>query len=483
MCHLRKSLLVLAAFMVLLSQGCASKPSKSVPSQSIELPSATQPEIAPSQGSVAPPTTSQGFDATAVPVEANQQVAQTVNAVAGGEISLTTSSGDLIQLFLPPFALPENTEVSLIAHSNPLDSPFKQNFFPGISILPDGLSLRLPATLTLTPASHMYAPGERIFYLKSSEMAIPLWQSEQGGTSLSGKVNHFSDYIGGSPTGDEARSQAAASSSLGGNLPDGMDDSLEGNQAMSEWGDTLNDMGLDADGQSLLDQANQRLAENIACLLDPTCYPQPEDPCGDYQRIVMMAYQQAVLQGFDAESQAMQSLYSLLENVLNKCTNRYTLQYSHNLSYNQGSIQQEIITTGEVVFYAPMYGVGELGEPLTMEGSGTIDVTITGQITSDDETCPLSGSGTTNVSISGELQADEMGNPWIVLQVDEQWYTSGELTVSCPDDDPQTGPIPGLPNQTVELRFPYEDGAQITKSNVGGLEGEYIWTLRILHSW
>jgi hypothetical protein len=466
MFRLWKSRLISIVILVLLSQACTH----------------AQQTTAPTQAVVNLPTVTLKLEPTPVNSKVDNQTVEMINSIIGGEIALSTSNGDNIKLYIPPFALSENTEISLIAYSTPFDNPFRENFFPGIKIEPDGLSLRLPATLTITPSSHKFSPGERIFYLKNPGLAIPLWQSQLTSTNITGKISHFSEYIGGSPGSEEAQSQATAASELGGDFPVGWNDSLEGNQAMSEWGNGLNDMGLGDQGSGLLDDASDLLTQYMECMVDPSCLPEPEDPCGEYQTEIMLYYQQAILLGFDSESALMQSFSNLVQKVLNQCTNRYTLVFNHNLSINQMGIQQNNLVTGEVIFTAPIYGAGDIG-PITMEGSGTVEVIISGQADKGDEVCVFSGSGTNAVKITGELVADEMGTPSISLEVNEQWYTSGNLTLTCPDDDPQSAPLPALPNQKITLEFPYHDGAQITEPNIGGLEGEYNWTLHILHSW
>jgi hypothetical protein len=172
-----------------------------------------------------------------------------------------------------------------------------------------------------------------------------------------------------------------------------------------------------------------------------------------------------------------------LEEVLNQCTNRYTLEYAHNLKVNQMGLEQDMMVTGQVTFIAPVYGVFELGEPLKLEGTGSVSVSISGQATVDDETCSLSGSGTHDVSIGGQIEADEMGNPWMALDVSETWFTTGSMTITCPDGYSQTVPIPAAGSQTYPLRFQYEDGAKSMAPNLGGITGEYVWILHILHTW
>jgi hypothetical protein len=218
--------------------------------------------------------------------------------------------------------------------------------------------------------------------------------------------------------------------------------------------------------------------------MDPNCNTVPLDPCGEYQQMLMQMFQQATLLAFDPESAAMDFLYTELERVLNECTNRYALEYNHTLRVNQGGLEQEIRVTGRVIFSAPMYGVFEMGEPLKMEGSGPVKVSISGQIQADDETCTLEGSAANHVTIHGQLEADEVGLPWMALQVSENWYTSGSMTINCPEDDySKNVPLPAMPGQEFPLRFQYEDGAKSMAPNLGGMQGEYIWILHILHSW
>ena len=418
-----------------------------------------------------------------VTVEESSRTTKTVNAITGGEITLSTPGGEVVQLFIPPFALSENTEISLAALSKPLDSPFRENFFPGMIIEPEDLILRLPATLTLTLPNHQIAAGERIFYLKSPGLAIPLWQSQVAGRSLTGKISHFSGYIGGSPNAEEARSQVAASGELGGDFPGGWEDSLEGNQSLSEWGNGLNELGLGDDASQAINQARERLQKDLECLMDLNCSTPPLDPCGDYQQMLMQYYQQAMLLALDPESPMVQFLYDELQRVLNECTNRYALEYAHKLKVNQGDFEQEISVTGRVIFNAPIYGVFESGEPLKMEGSGPVQVSISGQMIVGDETCTLEGSGSNDVTLTGQLEADEMGYPWIALEVGERWYTSGSMTFTCPDGRSQTVPLPSMADQQFPLRFQYEDGAKSMAPNLGGMQGEYIWILHILHTW
>ena len=475
MWHLRKLRFIFVCLLALMSASCAGGQADGTPTLAESLVQPTEQELVP--------TVEQELSPGDAPMGESSRISQSVNAITGGEISLSTPNGDTVQLLIPPFALAENTDITLIALAQQLQSPFQENFFPGIAIEPDGLSLRLPATLMLSLAKHDWAPGERIFYLKNPKLAIPLWQSQQDGSSMTGKISHFSDYIGGSPSAEEAQAQAAAAGTLGGDLPSGWKDSLEGNQALNEWGNGLNEMGMGDDGSGVINQARERLMRDIECVLDLNCSSYPLDPCGDYQQMLMQYFEQATQLALDPESQLMKDLYDLLEKVLNECTNRYRLEYAHHLTVSQGGLEQDMQVTGTVLFTAPMYGKAGAVEPLQMEGSGTVSVTISGQMTGEDETCTLDGSGTNDVTITGQLEADEVGYPWMALDVSETWYTTGSMTFTCPSGVTRSVPLPGGESHTFPLRFQYEDGAKSMAPNVGGMQGEYVWILHIDHTW
>ena len=475
MWYFRKLRFIFASLLILMSVSCARGQTDGAPTLAESLGQTSEGELVSS-------TEEKGATEVAT-IEESSRISQSVNAITGGEISLTTPEGDSIQLLIAPFALAKNADITLIAYSQQDQSPFQENFFPGIAIEPDGLSLRLPATLKLSMADHELSPGERIFYLKNPGLAIPLWQLQQDGSSLTGKISHFSEYIGGSPNPEEAQAQAAAAGELGGDFPSEWKDSLEANQAMSEWGNGMNDMGMGDDGSGVINEARERLIDDLECLMDPNCSTPPLDPCGDYQQMLMKYYQQAVLLAIDPESELMQYIYDLLEKVLNECTNRYTLEYAHHLKVNQEGVEQDMQVTGKVRFIAPMYGVFENGEPLKMEGSGSVDVSMSGKMIVDDETCTMDGSGVNSVTINGQLEADDVGNPWMALDVTETWYTSGSMTFTCPDGETKSVPLPSGGGETYPLRFQYEDGAKSMAPNLGGMQGEYVWILHIEHSW
>jgi len=416
---------------------------------------------------------------------AGASITKSINAILGGQIELLTPQGDQLILTIPPFALPQSTEITLTSLDSPPSNPITNTFFSGVAIHPDQLKLRLPATLALITAKPPSGSVPMLFYLKEPELVLPLAAQSHSvsGDKLSGHLLHFSTYTGGCPSSEEAASQA--SQAAGSQTPafgDWQSD-FETIQALTEWSSTLHSQGMSDQAQQTLDQASQRLRKEIACLFDLECTVLPLDPCGDYQQQLMQNFEQANLLAFDPQDPLMTQLYDELQRVLNECTNRYTLEYNHSLFVNQSGLDQKIMVTGKVNFTAPIYGVFELGEPLKLQGNGSVDVKITGTMTTDAEACTLFGSGKNDVVISGEFEADEMGEPWLAITVTENWYTQGSMTVTCPNGVSQEIPLPGTGQQSYPLRFQYIDGAKSMAPNLGGMQGSYNWILHILHSW
>lgn len=421
---------------------------------------------------------------TSLPV-AGANITKTINAVLGGQIELLTPQGDQLILTIPPFALSQSTEITLTSLDSPPSNPISNSFFSGVAIHPDQLKLRLPATLALTTAKSPSGSVPMLFYIKEPDLVLPLAaQSHSGsGDTLSGRLLHFSTYTGGSPSSKEAASQANQAAE---SQPPGFGDwqsDFETIQALTEWSSTLQSQGMSDQAQQTFDQASQRLRKEIACLFDLECTVLPLDPCGDYQQQLIQYFEQANLLAFDPQVPLMTQLYDELQRVLNECTNRYTLEYNHSLFVNQSGLDQKIMVTGKVIFTAPIYGVFELGEPLKLQGNGSVDVEITGTMTTDAEACTLSGSGNNDVVISGEFEADEVGEPWLAITVTENWYTQGSMTVTCPNGVSQEIPLPGAGQHSYPLRFQYIDGAKSMAPNLGGMQGSYNWILHILHSW
>ena len=141
----------------------------------------------------------------------------------GGVLRTWNERGDGIELTVPAGALTEDVEISLRPLSEPPTDAIAAHVFPGVELLPDGLSLLVPATLRVTPAVPVADPNMVLLYhVWSEDFVVPLdWPSagenegdndDEGGgedeEGIAGYLDHFSTYGGGHPTQGEAQAQA-----------------------------------------------------------------------------------------------------------------------------------------------------------------------------------------------------------------------------------------------------------------------------------
>jgi len=91
------------------------------------------------------------FDAVAT---VNQKIGP-----AGGIIAVVDSSGVAYELSIPPNALEQETDISLIPLSDLSQWPLDGEMLGAVGIEPEGLILNEPATLTITPPSAIAADG------------------------------------------------------------------------------------------------------------------------------------------------------------------------------------------------------------------------------------------------------------------------------------------------------------------------------------
>jgi len=171
------------------------------------------------------------------PAAAQEQGPALVQTVgrAGGLLSVQNQQGDTIELTIPPGALAEDVEISLRPLSLAPSNAIAAHVFPGVELLPDGLSLLAPAKLKLIPAAPVADPCMVILYhVRSAEYVVPLalerpradeeedpnddageegraGEDEQGADDIvedpndeiAGYIEHFSMYGGGEPTMSE----------------------------------------------------------------------------------------------------------------------------------------------------------------------------------------------------------------------------------------------------------------------------------------
>ncbi|MBP7934582.1 MAG: hypothetical protein KA354_08030 [Phycisphaerae bacterium] len=420
-------------------------------------------------GACGPQMTPNGSSDTGSPV-------RKLIGIDGGTIEVTNARGDVIRLEVPSGALSQAVDIAIDPLDEPPASPVSGNVFPGIELQPNGLKLLKAATLKLTLAQG--APDARtlLLHLRQADFVMPLSDQAIAGNVISGRIRHFSTYLAGSPSDSEASQQADKAAGQSSDSSD-WQATLDDIGGMMEWGEWFVSHGMGDQGQASFNQAEQALRTAIECFLDPNCHPVPIDICNeDYIREALAYYAQAQLLGFDDQSELMRNLNATVTHLLNQCTNQFAIDYDYLQAVNQYAFSQDIHVTGQVLFSLPVYVVSDI-EPLRATGQGTVSGTITG-VAGD---CTITGSFTIDVVVEGQLESDEMGQPWLNLQLTENWYASGQQTFVCPEDNNVSVPLP--PTQSIQnIRLLMQDGYVLQQPHLQ-TQGYYRWTLRVLHVW
>lgn len=419
-------------------------------------------------GACVPRTTPDGDD------DAGKTVVKSIGP-EGGVVEATSIHGGKIRLEVPSGALSAAVDISVDPLDDPPANPIGENVFPGVDLAPDGLTLLKAATLKITLAEATADARTLLFHVRQADFVMPISEQEIAGNVISGKIRHFSNYLGGTPSDSEASQQASQAAGQSSGSSD-WQSTLDDIGGMMEWGEWFESQGMEDEAQDSFNQAEQGLREAIECFLDPSCRVVPIDICDDnYVREALAYLAQAQLLGFDEESELMQDLNTAVTHLLNECTNRFAIEYDYLQSVDYGSYSEDIHVTGQVLFSLPVYVVSDI-EPLQATGEGTVSGTITG--TAED--CTITGSFTVNVVVEGELDADEMGQPWLNLRLNESWYASGQQTFVCPDESTD---VPLIPAQSIQnVRLLMQDGYIMQQPHLQ-TEGYYRWTLHVLHLW
>jgi hypothetical protein len=249
--------------------------------------------------------------------------------------------------------------------------------------------------------------------------------------------------------------------------PCGWEDTYDCIDALLWWAEFLNRNGRLEEAQEYYDRAKE-IAERDA--KDFLNLPVPDDPCGEYLTALMkFAELVMLLVGGDLESQIQDRVIE----VVNQCNLRGEIEYDHQIRCTDPDRYTDTRITGRIPFY-----VNPLKEPYnTIKGGGEAKVTISGA----QEECWLTATGIHRVdSITGELKADQQGIYWLEMTMNETWYESTTIYVTCPDpENNSSAPMPSFSYPT-QLRFLVADGYRITRPDFE-CAGSYRWTLYIIH--
>jgi hypothetical protein len=139
--------------------------------------------------------------------DGGRSVSATVGS-EGGSLSADAADGTQFLLEFPPHALDRELAIRMTPLSRVDGLPFSRGLVGGVQLEPDGLSLAVPATLTIRPPGGLRPGAVGFSYVgKGEELALDLSQLEAAEIRL--QVLHFSGYGAGNATPGDLGNQAA----------------------------------------------------------------------------------------------------------------------------------------------------------------------------------------------------------------------------------------------------------------------------------
>lgn len=301
----------------------------------------------------------------------------------GGVLRTWNERGDGIELTIPAGALTEEIEISLRPLSTPPTEVIAAHIFPGVELLPDGLSLLVPATLRVTPAVPVADPNTVLLYhVWSEDFVVPLdgpstsEPEKDNGEGIVGYLDHFSTYGGGQPTQTEAQAQAElAYEMIPPYDPYGYQAFEEALNILLKWEMATIKLGGDDPYANKIEEAV------LSHLKDFLAEPQPEPPCDpDYIQAALAYFRIMNLFGLpvyddptkNAEVAAVRAqMTNLFQEVADRCLSQLNLYINIDVIWGE-SIEKNyrgVINLGWQIMGDDsryVYGTGEL--PAT--GSG-----------------------------------------------------------------------------------------------------------------
>ncbi|MBP7050045.1 MAG: hypothetical protein KBE65_03430 [Phycisphaerae bacterium] len=264
----------------------------------------------------------------------------------GGVLSAQNGQGDAIELTIPAGALTEDVEITMRPLSTPLVDPIARHVFPGVELLPNGLTLLVPATLELVPAQAVADPTRVVLYhVQSEDFIVPLSSLprpaliegeepvQEEPERIAGCLDHFSTYGAGEPTLDEAQALVDLAFAM---MPDYDPYGYEAfRSSVSEMLALLEMMallGADDEYDRYSEMLGEAVLARIKAFLDG---PRPEPPCdSDYIHAVIGYFEVMALLGLpvydnvelNREVDAVRSqMQDLFKEVTDRCLRQLNL--------------------------------------------------------------------------------------------------------------------------------------------------------------
>ncbi len=142
----------------------------------------------------------------AATADSGRAVSATIGA-EGGSLSADAADGTHFVLELPSHALDRELPIRMTPLSRVDGLPFSRGLVGGVQLEPDGLSLTVPATLTIRPPGGLRPGAVGFSYVgKGDELALDLSKTDARQIQL--QVLHFSGYGAGNATPGDIGNQA-----------------------------------------------------------------------------------------------------------------------------------------------------------------------------------------------------------------------------------------------------------------------------------
>ncbi len=379
-----KAALALLVLTVAVACGPTAAPRSTTPAASptVNPPRASTPQPALPTATVSSPTATRSSVPTPGPTLAPLDVqiksdeklgATSVISTTGGTVQAQAADGTRYTLALPKDALLQDTQITLIPLAGVDRLPFSGGLAGGVQMLPEGLRLYQPATLTIDSRHAAPAKGLQLvaFGYHQNGAGFYLTPSEVKGQTVNIPIWHFSGAGVASGTAEEIKTQERR-------VPADAEDVLS--QRMSEYllqEQELQQLGLDPDPKFKENMVGYlREAFN---LLKPQLAIAVQD-CEASKTILPKALtwtRQVELWGFGEEFKAEEEqVFQALGDAIVNCYNKAYDKCVQGHDVNQISIMLGLLRQATLLSPAAGGGIAARLDQSKVERCGTFELTF-----------------------------------------------------------------------------------------------------------
>lgn len=412
---------------------------------------------------------------------------------SGGFITLHDDRGFEVTLDIHRNALTEPTIITMTSLLFPTPDPIANNIVPGVIIEPKGLPLNEPARLKIALTKGAIGSDPAcVYWVEQSDLVMPIanQQIDTENNYIEGEIYHFSTYSAGKPTEQEIINQVdRAKQEIGTNTDSsgmhayngpsgykGWQGTYTNMNGFAEWAQMLQAFGNDAAAEKAIDGVKAALTQGIKDFLK---VPVPDEPCGWYFN-ELKKYADPAMTLLDSSSQAHQDISNRLDEILNKCSYRFSLEIELIDKVDTDTRKIQDIYGGNVNFYLPFYGVDKEFGGIEGEGNLTRTYHYAWLYDKNENTWNTTDiNATAKVTCGGYMYVSEEQELKLELQLSEDWQCSRTWCIPEPDYGCKTEDCSYHEYETFTL--PVKDGYQILSETNDPENGKYVKYSVILH--